>query len=118
MDFLQGQSHFSSASKSKSLHPCLSFRDEGLTRFAVPPWFGVERPLGPSPPFIRPVTRANRNPFLSFQGFGSEASSTGSRTGLHHPPALLRRLQTAALVTTAFNIPSHEPLSTTPRRCR
>jgi hypothetical protein len=27
--------------KHKSLHP-LSVRDEGLTRFVVPPWFGVE----------------------------------------------------------------------------
>src|SRR6476660_1264901 len=102
MDFLQGQSHFSSASKHKSPHPCLVFRDEGLTRFVVPPWFGVERPLGHSPPFIRPVTRANRNPLLSFHGFGSEASSTGSRTGLHHPPALLRMLRTAILLDHRF----------------
>lgn len=51
MDTLHGHP-FSSASKNKSLHPRFSFRDEGLTRFVVPPWFGDERPLGhPHPSF-------------------------------------------------------------------
>ena len=110
MDFLQGRSErngqayvcwyveplsdtersrkpLSSASETQKPSSLLC-RDEGLTRFVVPPWFGVERPLRPFPTLHSPVTWARRNPLLSFHGFGSEASSTGSRTGLHHPPAL------------------------------
>jgi|GEM_PF-5025008 hypothetical protein len=41
-------------------------------------------------PFIRPVTRARRNPLLEFHGFrlGGEFSKT--QIGSHHPPILFR----------------------------
>ena len=54
MEFLQGQPIFFIVLKRQKPSSPLAFRDEGSTRFVVPPWFGVERPLGHSPPSFGP----------------------------------------------------------------
>src|SRR5690349_10682489 len=99
--------------KPPSLRVC---RDEGLTRFVVPPCFGVERPSGHSPPFVLPVTGARRNPLLSFHGFGSEASSAGARLArTNRQFSLFRMLYPMTVFNILFCCP--RPLPTTPRHC-
>ena len=76
----------SSASKSKSLHPLAQGRRlrrlRGTTLIRLGPHSRCPMP------FIRPVTRARRNPLLGFRGsrLGGEFSKIW--VGSHHPPTL------------------------------
>ena len=77
---------FSSASKSKSLHPLAQGRR--LRRLRGTTLIRLGRHSRCPMPFIRPVTRARRNPLLGFRGsrLGGEFSKIW--VGSHHPPTL------------------------------
>ena len=121
----RGRNPFSLASKSKSLHPLAQGRRLRRLRGTTLIRLGLHArcPM----PFIRPVTRARRNPLLGFRGSRLGGEFSNIWVGSHHPPTLCPECWSSPPVRSrivqrrwlpAFNILMSKPLLTTPRRCR
>lgn len=126
------------AQNAKSLHPLAQGRR--LRRLRGTTLIRLGRHRRCPMPFIRPVTRARRNPLLGFHGFRLGGEFGKIWIGSHHPPILfpeggngpqlrprivqgldVLNIHTPRLFTRCglpFNFCFPRSLPTTPRRCR